>query len=285
MLAYLWLLVDSHKSILISGGTASGKTTLLNALCMFIRPEDKIVSIEDTPEIHIDHTNWIQSVARMGYGMVGGASGVSGVSEGASIGNRPGSISLFDLLVAALRQRPEYVIVGEVRGREAFTLFQAISVGHAALATVHAGSIDELLHRIENEPMNIPRVLFKSLDAVVFQGMVMLGTRRVRRVKGITEVLDIERDTGNLLANESYRWNPENDSFQPSPRSFMLERIARDTGKSLDSLLEELRRKENYLKLMERKKLTYYKDVSKAIASYHTDPVVATAELEKRPST
>ena len=165
-MAYFWTLVEHHRSLLISGGTASGKTTFLNAISMFIRPEDEIVSIEDTPEIQIDHENWIQSVARSGYGMSsGGASGVSGVSGISSHGAKPlGSVTLFDLLVAALRQRPEYVIVGEVRGVESFTLFQAISVGHASMSTIHAGSIAELLHRVENEPMNIPRVLFQALE-------------------------------------------------------------------------------------------------------------------------
>jgi len=133
-LAYFWTLVENHRSLLISGGTAAGKTTFLNAVCMFVRPEDKIVSIEDTPEIQIDHQNWIQSVARTGYGMSSGAGGASGVSGISSAGSRSaGSVFLFDLLVAALRQRPEYVIVGEVRGVESFTLFQAISVGHASM--------------------------------------------------------------------------------------------------------------------------------------------------------
>ncbi len=175
-MAYFWTLIENKKSLLVSGGTASGKTTLLNAVCMFIRPEDKIVSIEDTPEIHIDHTNWIQSVSRQGYGAGGGASSVSGLSNQG--GSRAGDVTLYDLLVAGLRQRPEYVIVGEVRGREAFTLFQAISVGHASMSTIHAGNIDELLHRVENEPMNIPRVLFQSLDAVAFQAQVTVNGRR-----------------------------------------------------------------------------------------------------------
>ena len=133
--------MENHRSLLISGGTASGKTTLLNAICMFVRPEDKIVSIEDTPEIHIDHQNWIQSVARAGYGMISGASGVNPSGISGSQAKSVGSVTLFDLLVAALRQRPEYVIVGEVRGTESFTLFQAISVGHASMSTIHPGRL------------------------------------------------------------------------------------------------------------------------------------------------
>jgi len=282
-LAYFWLLIEHKKSILMSGGTASGKTTLLNSLCMFIRPEDKIVSIEDTPEIHIDHENWIQSVARKGYGKMTGVSGISGISgiSGAG-GSGPGSVDLFDLLVAALRQRPEYVIVGEIRGREAFTLFQAIAVGHSSMSTVHAGSIDELLHRVENQPMNIPRVLFQSIDAVAFVGQVNVNGKRARRIKNITEVLEIESETNNLLTNNAFTWNPKGDFFHFSGRSFVLETIARETGKDIDQIMSELKRKEGYLKLMNQKNLTYYKDVSKAINMYYVDPVTATAELEAR---
>jgi archaeal flagellar protein FlaI len=267
-LAYFWTLVEHHRSLLISGGTAAGKTTFLNAVSMFVRPEDKIVSIEDTPEIQIDHDNWIQSVARSGYGMSagsGGASGVSGISGGAS---KPlGSVNLFDLLVAALRQRPEYVIVGEVRGAEAFTLFQAISVGHASMSTIHAGSIPELLHRVENEPMNIPRVLFQALDAVAFPAQVVVNNNRVRRM---------------MLTNDIFRWEPASDSFQFLGRSFVLEHIGERIGRSLESLNEEMRQKERYLQLMDKLAMTYYKDASRAIANYYVDPTAALKGLEER---
>jgi archaeal flagellar protein FlaI len=282
-LAYFWTLVENHRSLLISGGTASGKTTLLNAISMFIRPEDKIVSIEDTPEIHIDHQNWIQSVARAGYGMpsgVSGASGVSGPSGGAT--RSSGTVTLFDLLVAALRQRPEYVIVGEVRGTESFTLFQAISVGHASMSTIHAGSIEELLHRIENEPMNIPRVLFQALDAVAFPAQVAVKSNRVRRVRSITEILEVDASTNELLTNDIFRWNPSEDSVTYLGRSFVLEKVGHSTGKTFEWFQEELKRKSRYLELMDRLNLAYFKDVSKAINAYYVEPQEALRALEKR---
>jgi archaeal flagellar protein FlaI len=282
-LAYFWTLVENHRSLLISGGTAAGKTTFLNAITMFVRPEDKIVSIEDTPEIQIDHENWIQSVARSGYGMSsggGGASGVSGISGG---GSKPmGSVTLFDLLVAALRQRPEYVIVGEVRGAESFTLFQAISVGHASMSTIHAGSIGELLHRVENEPMNIPRVLFQALDAVAFPAQVVVNNNRVRRITAVTEILEVDATTNELLTNEVFRWDPADDSFQYMGRSFVLEHVGERVGKTFESLSEEMRRKERYLQLMDSLGMTYYKDASRAIADYYVDPEAAMSGLEKR---
>ena len=283
-LAYLWTLVEHHRSVLISGGTASGKTTLLNAISMFIRPEDKIVSIEDTPEIHIDHQNWIQSVARSGYGMAvssSGASGISGVGGGG--GPKPlGSVTLFDLLVAALRQRPEYVIVGEVRGTEAFTLFQAISVGHASMSTIHAGSIGELLHRVENEPMNIPRVLFQALDAVAFPAQVAVDDLRVRRVTSLTEVLEVDPTTNELLTNDVFRWEPGDDTFTFLGRSFVFEKIGKATGQTVDTFELEMRRKSEYLTLMNRLNTTYYRDVSREIAAYYVDREAALEKLAKR---
>lgn len=282
-LAYFWTLVENHRSLLISGGTASGKTTLLNAITMFIRPEDKIVSIEDTPEIHIDHQNWIQSVARSGYGSSGGggASGVSGIS-GTGGAKPTGSVNLFDLLVAALRQRPEYVIVGEVRGVESFTLFQAISVGHASMSTIHAGSIGELLHRIENEPMNIPRVLFQALDTVAFPAQVAVRQQRVRRLTSIVEVLEVDPVSNELITNEAFRWNPKEDTFAFLGRSFVLEKISKATGRSVDSFEKEMARKEAYLRMMDRLNLSYYKDVSRSIAAYYVDPDDAMRTLERK---
>ncbi|HKV89620.1 MAG TPA: type II/IV secretion system ATPase subunit [Thermoplasmata archaeon] len=272
-LAYFWTLVEHHRSLLISGGTAAGKTTFLNAISMFIRPEDKIVSIEDTPEIQIDHENWIQSVARTGYGTASGIGGASGVSGLPSQSTRTaGTVTLFDLLVAALRQRPEYVIVGEVRGAESFTLFQAISVGHASMSTIHAGSIAELLHRVENEPMNIPRVLFQALDAVAFPAQVVVNDARVRRITGVTEILDVDAATGELLTNDVYRWEPARDAFQYLGRSFVMEEICERTGKSPEALASEMQRKATYLELMSQHGMTYYKDVSRAIAAYYVAP-------------
>ncbi|HTW39972.1 MAG TPA: type II/IV secretion system ATPase subunit [Thermoplasmata archaeon] len=282
-LAYFWTLVEHHRSLLISGGTAAGKTTFLNAISMFVRPEDKIVSIEDTPEIQIDHENWIQSVARSGYGMSAGAGGASGVSGLSNQGTKSlGTVSLFDLLVAALRQRPEYVIVGEVRGVEAFTLFQAISVGHASMSTIHAGSIPELLHRVENEPMNIPRVLFQALDAVAFPAQVVVNNNRVRRIMSVTEILEVDAATNELLTNEVFRWEPTSDTFQFMGRSFVLEHIGERVGRTLESLEQELRQKAHYLELMDQLAMTYYKDASRAIANYYVDPPGAVTGLEKR---
>ncbi len=226
VLAYFWTLVESHRSILISGGTASGKTTLLNAISMFIRRKDR-------DRLHRGHArdshrsrelDPVRRACRI-RNVIGCLRRLRGlrVSGGAQT---PGSVTLFDLLVAALRQRPEYVIVGEVRGVESFTLFQAISVGHASMSTIHAGSIGELLHRIENEPMNIPRVLFQALDTVAFPAQVAVKGARARRID--LHYRGPRRSTlprTSSLTNEVFRWEPAEGRFVFTGRSFVLEKI------------------------------------------------------------
>lgn len=268
-MAFLWHMIQNKRSILVSGGTASGKTTLLNAVSMFMRQEDKVVSIEDTAEVHLAHSNWIQSVARHGFG-------------NSAAGSKAGSISLFDLLVAALRQRPEYVLVGEVRGAEATTLFQAIATGHAAMATIHAGSIDELLHRMESEPMNIPRALLQSLDLVIFPAQVVTKSGRARRLKHMTEVLGLDSATNNLLTSDPYVWDAERDTFRFMGRSFILEKIASSTGRTLEDQQKEVKQKAQYLERLTALGVNHYLEFTRRINAYYVNPKAAFDELAQR---
>lgn len=266
-LAYLWILMEYKRSILVSGGTATGKTTMLNVLCSFIPSDYKIVSIEDTAELNLLHPNWIQSVTRTGFGAgessTASLSGVSGMSRRA-----PGDISLYDLLVAALRQRPEFIIVGEVRGDEAFTLFQAIAVGHAALGTIHAGSINELLARIESNPMNVPRALFSNLDAVIFPMHIMRGERSARRVANITEVLELDRDTGDLITNTSFKWAPDVDEFRFQGRTYLFDKIRDTYGISKEMLRTELENRVGFLQWLQQRGVKDYHQVIRMIRHY-----------------
>lgn len=272
-MAFLWHMIQNKRSILVSGGTASGKTTLLNAVSMFMRPEDKVVSIEDTAEVHLAHSNWIQSVARHGFG------------NSAAGGGKAGAISLFDLLVAALRQRPEYVLVGEVRGAEATTLFQAIATGHAAMATIHAGSIDELLHRMESDPMNIPRALLQSLDLVIFPAQVVTKNGRARRLKHMTEILGLDSATENLLTSDPYVWEPERDQFRFMGRSFILERIAQSTGRTLEDQQKEVKQKAQYLEGLTAQGINHYLEFTRRINAYYVNPKQAFDDLASRKGT
>jgi flagellar protein FlaI len=272
-LAFLWILMEYKRSILVSGGTATGKTTFLNVLCSFIPPEYKIVSIEDTAELNLMHPNWIQSITRTGFGTSdnsGGMSGISGLSGGGHA-KTPGDISLYDLLVAALRQRPEFIIVGEVRGGEAFTLFQAIAVGHAALGTIHAGSMDELLARVESNPMNVPRSLLSNLDLVIFPMHIKQGERSMRKISNIVEILELDRDTGDLITNTVFKWLPDVDKFQWQGRSFLFDRIRDTYGVSKDLLNEELKHRTDFILWMQKNDIREYEAVNKMIQLYYRD--------------
>ncbi len=261
-LAYLWLLVEYGGSILVSGGTASGKTTLLNGISLFIKPEAKIVSLEDTAEINIPHENWIQSVTRSGFGRAEESGGNS----------KRGGIGLYELLTAALRQRPEYIIVGEVRGSEAFTLFQAIQVGHAAMGTIHGGSMEELVNRIESNPMNVPRSQLASLDLVIFASRIRINNSYARRVVNMVEIQGIDPETKNLITNNIFHWDPYSDSFNYSGKSLILENIATEHGIELDYMEKEIEKREKVINWMYGQGITYFKDVAKNLKAYYYSP-------------
>ncbi|MBP2029447.1 flagellar protein FlaI [Methanohalophilus levihalophilus] len=258
VLAYLWIVVEYKRSILAAGGTASGKTTTLNAMGAFIRPEYKIVSIEDTAEMNLMHPNWTQSITRAGFGG----------SEG---GKSAGDIELYDLLKAALRQRPEYIVVGEVRGAEASTLFQAISVGHPCMGTIHAGSMKELLSRVESEPMNVPRNLFSSLDVVIFNSMIKVGEHFIRRALRIVELVEMDPEKGDLITNPVFKWNPIDDTYIYSGGSAMFEAISEEFGIGVDFLEEEMRNRSKHLDWMQKNDIKNYEEVVKAIRRYARD--------------
>jgi flagellar protein FlaI len=256
VLAYFWLMVEYKRSVLAAGGTASGKTTTLNALGAFIPPEYKIVSIEDTAEMNLMHPNWTQSITRAGFG---------GSSEG---GKSAGDIELFDLLKAALRQRPEYIVVGEVRGAEAGTLFQAISVGHPCMGTIHAGSIQELLSRVESEPMNVPRNLFASVDMVIFNSMIKVGEHFLRRALRIVEIVELDPERGDLITNPVFKWNPITDEYEYSGNSAMFDDINDEFGIDQMELIREMEDRAKYLEKLACDGVTEYEEVARAIRRY-----------------
>jgi len=253
--AYLWLAVESGKSAIFAGGTASGKTTSLNAISLFIPPMAKIVSLEDTRELKLPHPNWIASVTRDSFDTQG-----------------KGQIDMYELLRAALRQRPEYLVVGEVRGKEALTLFQAMSTGHVTYSTIHADSVASVVHRIENAPMSVPRNMLSALNLVCVQAQARIGGQRIRRSKQIIEILDIDPRTNELITNEVFRWHPSTDEIRYSGKSYILEEIMEERGWSESRMKEELKRRQELLEWMRLKMIRHYKDVSKMLISYFRDP-------------
>ncbi|PKK86198.1 MAG: secretion system protein E [Thermoplasmata archaeon HGW-Thermoplasmata-1] len=260
--AYFWLAMENGASILYAGGTASGKTTTLNAVSLFIPPQKKIVSIEDTRELNLPHENWIAGVTRSGF---------AGSERGAS-GRVAGEIDMYKLLEAALRQRPEYLIVGEVRGKEAFTLFQAMATGHATYSTLHADSVESVVYRLENSPINIPRIMLETLDTVVIQVQVKKGDRMVRRIKELVEIVGIEPRTQELLTNTVFRWDPQTDTFTYYGKSYVMDRIGQLKSMSTEQVKQELDDRTEVLEWMRRMKVSYYKDVAKIINGYYRDP-------------
>jgi flagellar protein FlaI len=253
--AFLWLAVESGKSAIFAGGTASGKTTSLNAISLFIPPMAKIVSLEDTRELKLPHPNWIPSVTRDSFDT-----------------NGKGEIDMYELLRAALRQRPEYLIVGEIRGKEALTLFQAMSTGHVTYATMHADSVASVVHRIENPPLSVPRNMLSALNLVCVQAQARIGGQRIRRSKQIIEILDIDPRTNELITNEVFRWHPTTDEIRYSGKSYILEEIMEEKGWSEARMKEELKRRQELLEWMRLKMIRHYRDVAKMLISYFRDP-------------
>ena len=260
ILAYYWLLVENKMSFMVIGETAAGKTTTLNALMMFIPPEAKVVSIEDTREIQLYHENWIPGVTRTGI-------------EGKEI-------DMYDLLRAALRQRPDYIIVGEVRGREAQTLFQAMSTGHASYATFHAGDVNQLIYRLENPPLDVPRVMIQFLDSVVVQFMWVRRGVRKRKAREIVEIVGIDPVTKDLLITPIFKWDPATDRFVQVSDSKKLEKIAVLSGLDVVEVVEELKRRKEFLETMHKKGIRDYVNVTKFIHMYYKNPEVAIEELQ-----
>jgi len=268
MIAYMWLAVENGINTLFAGGTASGKTTTLNALTLFIPREAKIVSIEETREINLPHPNWIPGVARSGFGEV--------------VANKVvGQIDMYDLMKAALRQRPEYILVGEIRGREAYVLFQAMATGHATYSTVHADSAQSLIHRLEGKPINIPRVMLQSLDVVCLHVITRVKDKRARRCKQIIEIIDIDPTTKEILTNEVFRWDPVEDIFVYSGKSYVLERIRAEKDMTREDMTDEIRKRKEIVEWMNNTNVREFRGVANIVSRYMEDPLETYKQIKK----
>ncbi|MDE0744316.1 MAG: type II/IV secretion system ATPase subunit [SAR202 cluster bacterium] len=196
MAAYISLMLSEGMNTFVSGETASGKTTILNAISTFIPPNAKIVSIEDTPELQVPHKNWIREVTRGG-------------------GENSASITMFDLLVAALRQRPEEIVIGEIRGAEGAIAFQAMQTGHACMATFHAASVEKLIQRLTGNPINVPKTYIDNLNMVVIMSAVRLPDGSPgRRCLSISEIIEYDPESNSFGFIEVFKWNPATDEFE-----------------------------------------------------------------------
>ncbi len=253
MLAYLWILIQYKSNILIVGGTASGKTTLLNAMAFFISPEARVVSIEDTRELSLSRENWLPSVAR-------GAAGTTNIGE----------VTLFKLLKSSFRQNPDYVIVGEVRGEEASVLFQGMASGHSSISTIHADSVDTLIKRLETPPINLSPTLINTIDAVAIMTHAIVKKDQTRRLREIVEVVDVNPD-GIAMTNTPFIWNAMEDIFYFKKASKVFDKISRRYGIEKSELEKEFAMRTLLLNQLTQKKIFNFEEVQSIINHYYKD--------------
>lgn len=255
MMAYFWLAMENGDCAIFAGGTASGKTSMLNAVSLFIPSLSKVVSIEDTRELTLHHDNWIAGVTRKPLSM-----------------NNAGEITMYDLLRSALRQRPEYILVGEIRGEEALTLFQAISTGHATYSTMHAGDVQTVVNRLDSPPLNVPHVMLQSLDILGIQVQTFVNNKRVRRTQSLVEITGIDSKTGYIQINELYRWDPVSDTFMKTGDSYTLNKVMLSKGWDRQRLSEELDRRAHILEYLREKNMRDYVRLSLVVQAYDANP-------------
>lgn len=252
MAAYLWMLLENNMSGFICGETASGKTTTLNAITAFIPSHYKIISIEDTAEVKLPHPNWVRELTR-------------------DTGNPGSSVTMFDLLRAALRQRPNYIIVGEIRGQEASIAFQAMQTGHPVLSTFHAASVERVIQRLTGDPIRVPKTFMDNLNFVLIQSATWRGGKLVRRVMSINEIMGYDPKADSIIYIPVFVWDPTRDifTFRGKGASYLLnEKIALRRGiprTRIKELYDELEKRARFLQLLVERKVFKYYDFWRAV--------------------
>jgi flagellar protein FlaI len=255
--AYIWICLEYGMSVLVSGETASGKTTTLNAILPFIDHNVKIYSAEDTPEVKVRHKIWQRLVTR-------------------DAKNEDSRVEMFDLLKAALRSRPRYIIIGEIRGVEGATAFQAMQTGHPVIATFHASSIVKMIQRFTGDPINVPIRFFDNLNFAIFQEVVEApGGGIARRVTGIDEVIGYNKHSDGVLTRGMFEWDPVKDKhyFRGMFQSHLLEnKIAAMAGfANKRDIYDEMLRRAAAIQRMADRDLTHYDDVFDLLGLYYSN--------------
>ncbi len=254
--AYLWICLQYGRSFFLCGGTACGKTTTMNAIIPFIPPEKKIFTAESTPEMQVPHTVWQRLLTK-------------------TTGPKEGQVDLFDLLKAALRSRPEYIIPGEVRGAEGSIVFQAMQTGHPCMTTFHAGTVTKVIQRFTGDPINVPKTFMDNLDFVVIQLAIDRDGKFIRRVTTIDEIEGYNREVDGIMSRNAFEWDPVEDKhrFKANRNSFILEeKIARNAGYAdpTEIYLEYDKRKHILDRMVEEDIMDYY-EVVQFIWSYYRE--------------
>jgi flagellar protein FlaI len=258
--AYLSVMIGEGMNVFVCGETASGKTTSLNAVTTFIPPNAKVVSIEDTPELQVPHKNWIREVVR------------------SSKESDDGGVSMFDLLKAALRQRPNEIIIGEIRGAEGAIAFQAMQTGHSVMATFHAASVERLIQRLTGDPINVPKAYMDNLNLAIIQSAVKLPSGQVgRRMISISEIVGYDTVTQSYLFVEIFQWDPATDTFKFSGEnnSYLLEyKIGPKLGIPIHKkrrIYAEIERRAKILEKLNKQGVKNFYDLLKVLAKAQVD--------------
>lgn len=255
--AFFWLCFDGlgvkSANAIISGGTSSGKTTTLNALSSFINPKERIITIEDTLELQIPHEHVIRMETRP-----------------PNVENR-GELTMNDLVKNSLRQRPDRIIVGEVRGSEAITLFTALNTGHSGFGTLHSNDARETITRLTNAPMSVPNIMISAIDFIIMQNRIYRPDGvSFRRISEVAEVSGIEE--GVIQLNKIFEWDPQSDTIKNvGITSKTLTEIANVSGNSLNSLYDEIKNREIVLQHMVDQNIRSIRDVSTVLEMYYLD--------------
>jgi len=252
--AYIWMCLEHGMSVLVSGETASGKTTTLNAILPFINHNVKIYSAEDTPEVKVKHKIWQRLVTRESK-------------------NEESRVEMFDLLKAALRSRPRYIIIGEIRGVEGATAFQAMQTGHPVIATFHASSIVKMIQRFTGDPINVPIRFFDNLNFAIFQEVTESKGHIVRRITGVDEVIGYNKHSDGVLTRGMFEWDPIKDKhhFRGMFQSHLLEnKIAALAGfENKRDVYDEVTRRTEALQIMVDRGIIHYDDVFALLGLYY----------------
>ena len=252
IVAYLWMLMEAKASFIVVGSTGGGKTTILNSILGLVHPDHKIFSVEDVSEINLEHENWFALLARSGFGAKG-----------------EGEIGLFDLIKAGVRHRPDYIAVGEIRGSEAYVMFQAMATGHGGVCTIHADSLESAFKRLKQKPMDIPGSYVSLMNCgIMIKRVKDLKTNQsMRRAVNVTEIVDENK------LNRVFWWNPKNDSFDSDiENSVQLKKIATATGQSIDDVIDEYQNRVQVIKWMVDNDIRQYKDVAQVLGKYYRVP-------------
>ncbi len=258
MAAYFWTCLENRASLMVLGGTASGKTTFLNAVACLIKPGSKIITIEETAELNLPHENWVSLIARRSYGL----------GE-----NLTGEVNLFDLVKTSMRHRPDLIVVGEIRGSEAYTLFQALATGHGGMATMHADSIDSAVKRLIQKPMEIAPAYMPLMNIVASIQRVHLPQSKTGEMTAYRRILSVDEIADYEDYRNTFKWKAADDFHASQVKNgIMLKQITERRGLSWKELEDELKRREHVLQWMRQRNIRSYKDVAGVITEYNAKP-------------